>query len=418
MLNNHIYFETDNGVLYQGHVLEVLKKMPDKSVDCIFTSPPYYGLRKYDTSLQIWDAESECQHNFENDFCITCGAWQGELGREPNVNLFIKHLCDIFDECKRVLKDRGSLWVNLADSYNGSGGSHKEHHKNDTGFQGERFVGCQSRNEQNIPKKSLMLVPERFVVEMANRGWTARQNITWYKKNSMPESVKDRDTRCTENIFHFTKQTDYYYEQQLEPLSEVTIKDIEKRKNMLKVTGEKGSKTFNNEDSPYREATVGRSRLEFANVEGGRNSRNVFEINTKATKDAHFATFPTELVRKIINRTCPDRVCSVCGKDVMKLYLTKSVATRPGTESKDVDGQFGSDRKRFNPVFLGYKENICGCDAEFNPGIILDIFMGSGTVGVVAEEMNRKWIGIELNPEYCAIANRRINKQTEEVKLF
>jgi len=419
MLNDHTYFQTDNGILYQGHVLDVLKKMPEKSVDCIFTSTPYFGLRNYKTESQIWDNDVDCEHEWEDNFCKKCSAWMGELGQEPSVSLFVKHLCDIFEESKRVLKDRGSLWVNLGDSYNGSGGEHLPHHKNDAGFQGERLVGCQRRNIVNIPKKSLTLVPERFAIEMINRGWTLRQNIIWYKNNAMPESVKDRDTRCTENIYHFTKQTEYYYEQQLEPLSDVTIKDIEKRKNMLRSTGEKGSKNIHNEDSPYHSAIAGRSRLEFANVESGKNARGVWKVNLKSECSyAHFATFPTELVRKVINRACPDRVCPVCGKDVMKLYLTKSVATRPGTKSKDVDGEFGSNRQKFMPIFLGFEEKKCDCGYAFEPGIIMDIFMGSGTVGVVAEEMQRKWVGIELNPEYCKIAVKRINKQCQEISLF
>lgn len=138
-------FETNK--IYHGNTLDVLKTFPNESISMCITSPPYWALRDYGTDGVVWDGDPNCEHEFENGFCIHCGAWKGQLGLEPDFNLYIKHLCDIFDEVKRVLRKDGTLWVNLGDTY---------HTKS---------------VDKSLPLKSLCNIPARFSIEMQNRGW-------------------------------------------------------------------------------------------------------------------------------------------------------------------------------------------------------------------------------------------------------
>ena len=197
-----IFYQEPIATLYCGHALE-LKELPAESVDMCMTSPPYWGLRSYKTEPQIWDSKDGCRHEFildnsntrihkgwstgtrtvsadspsanydhfgkaeQGQFCSLCGAWRGELGLEPTIELYIKHLIQIFNEVKRVLKKTGTCWVNIDDSYNaGSGGDHKPGGKNDAGFQGKTFRGVQPKYLKTLSAKSLCLIPQRFAIAM------------------------------------------------------------------------------------------------------------------------------------------------------------------------------------------------------------------------------------------------------------
>ncbi|RXG63698.1 hypothetical protein ES695_16040, partial [Candidatus Atribacteria bacterium 1244-E10-H5-B2] len=262
-----------------GNALNVLQKLPAESVNCVVTSPPFYGLRDYGIEPIIWD-EKECEHEFsissqnpirhkpgetnpgkeawykdkggigspnircehefnEYDsnllhgnrqnldggtlgnpeyrknlhglgnakagFCSKCGAWKGSLGLEPTFDLYIKHLCDIFDEVKRVLRKDGTCWVNLGDSYGGSGNA--SGHTKDTKNLGYTTseMGATKGHTLGLTPKSLLLIPQRFAIEMVNRGWILRNTIIWKKMNCMPSSAKDRFTVDFEDVFFFTK---------------------------------------------------------------------------------------------------------------------------------------------------------------------------------------------------------------------
>lgn len=203
-----------------GNVLEKIKSIEDKSVDCIVTSPPYYAMRNYGTELQIWDEKSNCDHEWEEikirrmnlsggktkkqltnkgsfavDYnnryaisykCKHCGVWKGELGQEPTVELYISHLVQIFNECKRVLKDEGALWINIGDTYIDSGKD----------------------------RKGLYCVPDRLKLGLVNNGWICRMENIWHVTNKMPTSVKDRFNTDHEKMFMFVKQQKYFFNQQ------------------------------------------------------------------------------------------------------------------------------------------------------------------------------------------------------------
>jgi len=213
-----------------GHALNILPQLPAESVNCVVTSPPYWSLREYGVNPVIWDGDKNCKHEWGNKtitlkhksgetnpgkeswfkdkgasddkgncFCIKCGAWKGSLGLEPTFELYIKHLCDIFDEVKRVLRKDGTCFVNIGDSYGG--------------FQGKNAGWPDSKTRAKVPQqlkpkqyaKSLLDIPYRFSIEMTNRGWIKRNTIIWYKPNCMPASADDRFTVDFEYLFFFTK---------------------------------------------------------------------------------------------------------------------------------------------------------------------------------------------------------------------
>ena len=221
----------------QGDALTELKKLPDESINMCCSSPPYWALRAYSTTPQVWGGDEKCEHkwgkdivqkksggtektnigNFKDDrihyesktqFCSKCGAWRGELGLEPDFSLYLDHLCAVYDEVYRVLRKDGCCFVNIGDTYSGSGGDHKEHHKNDAGFQGATFHGCQAKNPESIPAKSLCLIPQRFAIAMVERGWIIRNLINWVKPNPMPSSAKDRFTIDSESVFMLVKSNE------------------------------------------------------------------------------------------------------------------------------------------------------------------------------------------------------------------
>ena len=237
--------------LYNLDCREGLALLDDESIDCCISSPPYWSLRDYGIEPTIWDGDPDCDHEFEEvmenqegynntrrrwqhgatrddepetwnpsiksyGFCIKCGAWKGCLGLEPNIDLFIKHLCDIYDLIKQKLRKTGTCWVNLGDTYSQGGRSgskkyfengHKQFGKNDP--KGKYQAPLRVKG---FPPKTLLMIPERFAIEMLNRGWILRNVIIWKKNNPMPESAKDRFTRNYEYLYFFVKssKTQYY----------------------------------------------------------------------------------------------------------------------------------------------------------------------------------------------------------------
>jgi DNA modification methylase len=419
--------ELSPDTIYEGHALAVLKTFPSESVDCVVTSPPYYQLRAYGCEPVIWSGDNTCNHDWQNEtligqktaptkykaaedafkpttsaICSKCGAWKGELGGEPTPELFISHLCDIFDEVKRVLKSTGTCFVNLADSYD--------------------------------KKRSLVGIPEMFVLEMKKRGWTYRNSVVWHKVNCLPEAVKNRFTRDFEHVFFFTKKgTGYYFEQQLEPCSTSSPKD-------QRLPGVVRQRSYNSKYNrrDFRPGSTGSVADKQATIENcavaanqkersdQRNKRCVWRIPTANFRDEHFATFPEELVVTPILAGCPTHLCKRCGKPREKIIQTHNPAGingRPGKPMVSKNGQVDTHdgRRRIEPGhnstvystarFLGYTD--CGCNAGYEAGVVLDLFAGAGTTCKVAAENGRRFIGIELNPKFREMALKRINEVTK-----
>ncbi len=314
----------DLNKIHTGHALEILKTFPDSSINMCITSPPYWGLRDYKTDSVKWQ-----------------DGWLGELGTEPDFDAYINHLCDIFDEVKRVLKDDGTCWVNIGDTYGGCSlnSSYGVKAKGETSFLKSVEHLQKVAHTRGKYSKSLLLIPFRFAIEMSNRGWTVRNVIIWQKPNATPSSAKDRFTVDFEYLFFFSKNKKYYFERQLEPIKQSTYDRCKSGCGINKGANYQGLNKTNFE------------RLQKRMLSGeisGRNTRTVWSIATHAYHGAHFAVFPPALLEIPIKAGCPE------------------------------------------------------------DGIVLDPFIGSGTTAVVANRLNRKWIGIELNPEYTKLAETRI----------
>jgi DNA modification methylase len=355
----------ENKIL-QGDCLEVLKTLPDKSVNMCVTSPPYYGLRDYGgcgcamrrsatmssstlagggnaTPDKLKDANPDCPE------CEGTGRIKGmnqQIGLEETPEQYVQKLVEIFREVKRVLKDDGTLWLNLGDSYAGSHGNGCV----EQSVGQKKFVKFKSpsSNVSNLKPKDLIGIPWRVAFALQDGGWYLRQDIIWHKPNPMPESVTDRCTRAHEYIFLLAKNKKYYFDN--EAIKEKSISIYRSSdfipKSKKDILGDKCSATM--ASSKNRSDKI---------INGNRNRRSVWTITTKPFSEAHFATFPEELV---------------------------------------------------NPCILA------GCPKD---GIVMDCFMGAGTTALMALKLNRKFIGIELNPKYIEIANKRIKPFMEQRRL-
>jgi len=346
-------------IILQGDVINRLKDIEDNTIQCVVTSPPYWGLRDYGTATWI-GGDEDCSHkreskksektitghkNFEEmngvgdaiykTECHRCGAKRKDeqLGLEETPEEYVNNMVKVFREVKRVLKDDGTLWLNLGDSYSSGGRSTTT---NQT-LRGDNDYGVtRPKSNKNIKPKDLIGIPWRVAFALQQDGWYLRQDIIWHKPNPMPESVTDRCTKSHEYIFLMSKSANYYYD--AESIKEKTLTNDN-------INRDRDTTRLNN--TPGRTRMAG---LKTNNYEK-RNKRSVWKINTQPYKEAHFAVFPEKL----------PELCIKAG-------------------SKEGD-------------------------------IVLDPFFGSGTTGFVAQRLYRKWIGIELNPKYIKIANKRFVQQ-------
>lgn len=409
--------------IIQGDALEELQRLEDQSINMCMTSPPYWALRDYGV--------------------------EGQLGLEPTFNEYINKLCDIFDEVKRVLRDDGTCWVNIGDTYYGSGkgaggdpDKSKESSQMPTDWKrpsrdnydkmsaSKECLFCgkeikkgitsqfcnhtclnkmgndfRSQNRQ-LPDKCLTMIPMRFAIEMVNRGWILRNTIIWRKRNCMPSSVKDRFTIDFEYVFFFSKKKKYYFEDQREGHKEY-FKDVSTVKS-FGGSSHVGGNIANRKDRPIVHTI-------------GRNKRTVWTINPRPFSEAHFAVYPEELCVTPIKAGCPEFVCKKCGNpkvmDIEREVIHNRINKRKDANVRlDSLERIPSDWKPKEEKFKGFKPT-CSCNVEFTGGIVLDPFFGAGTTGVVALKQSKKFIGIELNKEYIEIANKRLKPHLEQRKL-
>lgn len=258
-----------------GDALTELRRLPDECVDMCVTSPPYYMLRNYGID--------------------------GQIGLEKTVADYINNLVCVFREVRRVLKDSGTLWINISDSYAGSGknaGNQKPCVKMRKELQ--HLGDDLPKTSISVPAKNMLLIPQRLVIALQDDGWIVRQDIIWHKPNPMPESVRDRCTKSHEYIFLLTKSPHYYYNAEAiaEPVAESTIKRVSQKAVLPRYGGKKYTET---PDKFYR--TKSGKAYDFRAM---RNKRDVWTISTHGFKGAHFATFPEILAEMCIRAGCPD----------------------------------------------------------------------------------------------------------------
>ena len=257
-----------------GDSLEILKSMDDKSVDCCVTSPPYWALRNYDMD--------------------------GQLGQESTPEEYVEKLVEILGEVHRVLKDEGTLWLNLGDSYVGTGakGTHKDP-KNPKGRNGQQDK-ANNNKVAGLKPKDMVGIPWRVAFALQEYGWWLRSDIIWHKPNPMPIPVNDRPTSCHEHIFLLSKSQKYYYDKDaiLEPLADPNKKDGPN------CSGFGGNKHAKNKDKTLNTAYSG--LLYDATKLKGKNKRDVWTVSTSSYKEAHFAVYPPKLIEPCILAGCPD----------------------------------------------------------------------------------------------------------------
>ena len=254
--------------ILMGDCMKSMRSLEPNSIQCCVTSPPYFGLRDYGKD--------------------------GQIGLEQTPEEFVDKLVEVFREVKRVLKDDGTLWLNIGDSYAGSGKGPagnltKSHDQQNMEHKHSKIV------PDGLKPKDLIGVPWRLAFALQADGWYLRQDIIWSKPNPMPESVKDRCTKSHEYIFLFSKSPKYYYDSEAvkEDCSEENIKDFLQRKKMNNKGSGAGS---------YEEARpdLARSRADYMPSDFKRNRRSVWQVTAKPYKGAHFAVYPPELIEPCI----------------------------------------------------------------------------------------------------------------------
>ena len=366
--------------LYQGDALSVLKNIPDESIDMCMTSPPYWGLRDYHAD--------------------------GQIGLEPTFQLYIDHLMQIFSEVKRVLKKTGTCWVNIADSYTGSNqGAHtKTPSAKQLSNAGTIYMQYNDHKSLlvncSVPAKSLIGIPERFALAMTDQlGFIRRSTIIWWKRNPMPESVKDRFTEDFEYLYMFSKQGKYFFEQQFEPLKDCSIE-----RSLYGWHGQEDNDAIRAQPDP-----VDQMGDRWAPMQG-RNRRCVWDIPTEASRGSnHYAAYPEKLCETPILAGCPAAICTKCGKAREKIYKTENMVINRTDWGAAAGNRTASSGTMVSPAT--HKETgltDCNCGASFEPGVVLDPFAGTGTTGAVAKRLGRKSVLIELSPKYCGIIEKRI----------
>jgi DNA modification methylase len=318
-----------NATLYLGDCLEALRTLPDASVQCCVTSPPYFGLRDYGVD--------------------------GQIGLEPTPDEYVARLVEVFAEVRRVLVDDGVCWVNLGDSYAGYHGN-KNHETPTSATNGwtngtNENARTSTANKNGLKHKDIIGIPWRVAFALQSDGWYLRQDIIWAKPNPMPESVTDRCTKAHEYLFLLTKNARYFWDAEAmqEQFADARMGNPGKYKAHLSSCVTPGG--------IHGKGVTGEG-WNASGDKAGRNRRSVWTISTKPYSGAHFAVMPPDLVRPCILAGCP------------------------------------------------------------SGGLVLDPFNGSGTTGAVAVKHGRRYIGIELNPDYIELARARIEDAQRQRSLF
>ena len=361
--------------ILNGDVIACLRSLPDACVQCVVTSPPYWGLRDYGV--------------------------EGQIGLEPTPEEHVERMVEVFREVRRVLRDDGVLWLNYGDCYAGSttgadrppepGHTHEDSGRVKTGQENKH-----RRPDAGLKPKDLVGMPWRIAFALQADGWYLRSDIIWSKPNAMPESVTDRPTKSHEYVFLLTKSSRYFYDAD-------AVREAQNR------VGGAGNRNYRAGSENGREAEGQSNRPNPA----GRNRRTVWEIATQPTPEAHFATFPEALVEPCIKAGTSARgACPECGAPWRRVVERLPVTGR--NENKTPAAAHAAvkcSRAGESHVKTVGWEPSCGCetqDGEPVPCIVLDPFGGSGTVAKVARDLGRSSILIEINPEYVQIAKKRL----------
>ena len=422
-------------------------------VNCVVTSPPYWGLRDYGVPPLVWGGRADCNHAWgpelrrhkggphgngvmlsggravvdaqsktkdivSGNFCQHCDAWRGALGLEPDLRMYVTHMVEVFALAWQLLADDGVLWLNLGDSYAGSTGG--------------------------LPEKNLCMIPARVAIALQEWGWYLRQEIIWSKPNPMPESVTDRCTKAHEQIFLLTKRPKYFFDSEAiaEPAGYAHEAIYDNGLN-----GHGGGVSHAGQGSSTRKFKSGNKTRKPGSARGcpegtgahvcgsvpwegiTRNKRSVWTVTTKPFKGAHFATFPPDLIEPcILAGTSAHGHCykcgagweritekgapnldhqRACGGDANGKYRGKAIKEYAGTGAQDASATKARILEGMRPTITVGWQPTCDCGVVADKGIVFDPFGGSGTTAQVAQEFGRHWILCELNPDYESLQQER-----------
>ena len=391
--------------LLQGDCTKVLATLPAASVQCCVTSPPSWGLRDYGAG--------------------------GQLKLEETTEAYISNMVLVFREVWRVLRDDGTLWLNLGDSYSGVAGNARGEGAGD-GQERVKSMGFgalpkRKDLEGGLKHKDLAGIPWRVAFALQADGWYLRQDIIWHKPNPMPESVTDRCTKAHEYIFLLTKAGKYFYDS-----------EAVKERGVM-VAGDSAGSTQRDTQETHglgggnSGINLAKQKLATELQEKGystRNKRSVWTVTSKPFKGAHFATFPPDLIEPcILAGTSENGQCPKCGKSWKRIMEKIGVSTYEKMGGKNGGykkmreesmrrGETGvGDTRDSNgnivwyeatpKKFVGWQPD-CVCGLDPIASVVLDPFSGAGTTGVVAVQHGRRYIGIELNPDYLEMSRKRI----------
>lgn len=371
------YFRDASITLYVGDALEVLTELPDTSVHCVVTSPPYWGLRDYGTAHWV-GGDPACRHLAASSSrptsscdsaaqrCRRCGAQREDrqYGLEPTPQDYVDRLRAVFVELRRVLVDTGTVWLNLGDSYSADLPGRTSDPMRASSLSGTATAATMRESVRTagvkraraLPRKNLVGIPWRVAFALQQDGWILRNAIVWHKPNAMPESVRDRLSNRYELLFLLTKQQKYYFD--LDAIREPLARPDARNENIV-IGGNKGrhggvgatarrrgNTVYGKYTAPAMRPTGTQHR---ASHPRGKNPGDVWSISTRPLREAHFAAYPIDIPLRCIAAGCPPK------------------------------------------------------------GVVLDPFSGAATTGLAARQLGRTYIGIDLNREFHDIGLRRLN---------
>lgn len=456
-------------MILEGHIIDVLAGLPERSVHCVVTSPPFWSLRRYGTEPQVWGGDGSCgdgghawgaeipgdprggsgpnaKEAYTGDrklaygrpaprgaFCTRCHAWKGELGSEPRPDCagwatgapcgtcYVCNVVACMRAVQRVLRDDGSLWINIGDSFSGSWGNFGTRLSRQRSVNAERWErpgyerpgNTAKPGTANVPgtaPKNLLLMPFRVALALQADGWILRQRIEWCKTSAMPESVRDRPTTATEPIFLFAKGPKYFYDREAVAVPSITgdIRRPYMSKGAKALDGRPAEQWHGGEPRQGADGTTG-------------NLRNFLVLGPDPLDEPHYAAWPRAIARiAILAGTSDYGVCRACGSPWVRQVERSDLAgegkiqttPRPAASHRGVSQSSllrTNGRTYRTARTVGWSPS-CRCGPDAGPPVpatVLDPFAGSGRTLEVAEALGRNSIGVELNPEYVAMAQRR-----------
>lgn len=382
--------------ILRGDCRDVLRTLPAESVHCVVCSPPYWGLRDYGVP--------------------------GQIGLEAGYAEYVDKIVEVFGDVRRVLRKDGTVWLNLGDSYHSGdrGGYRNDAHRwEKSELQRGNRGNAETIRPNRLPQvglkdKDLCGIPWRVAFALQADGWYLRQDIIWSKPNPMPESVTDRCCKSHEYVFLLSKSPKYFFDNEA-----------------IKEDGAEPDRDRNDRIGGANGHLVRHSEGGMIGATAKRTKRSVWEIATAPFSEAHFATFPPALIEPCILAGCPKQCCAKCGAPwVRQTQSSYTPANHNGTSLGTISTSAKQDEREASTGngAPGYRAKLnkraettgfspsCSCNVYPTiPGTVLDPFFGAGTTGLVADRLGRNCIGIELNPTYASMAERRIR---DDAPLF